>query len=116
MRKRKKGRKFHREKDQRVALLKSLATALILNERIETTEARAKELRSFIENLITKAKKESLSSKKMIYSVLDKKVGQKLIYEIAPLFKDRKGGYTRILKLVPRQSDSSRMALIEFVK
>jgi len=112
----KKGRKFHREKDQRKAFLKSLATALILNERIETTEARAKELKSFIEDLVTKAKKDDLSSKKIIYSILNKKVGQKLIYEIAPFFKDRKGGYTRILKLGPRQRDSSKMALIEFVK
>jgi len=116
MRKRVKGRKFNRKTGPRKALLRTLAAALVLNERIETTEAKAKELRGFIEKLVTIARKGDLASKKRIYEDFNKKIGKKLIDEIAPVFKDRKGGYTRILKLDPRKGDSAKMALIEFIK
>lgn len=116
MRKRVKGRKFNRKTGPRKALLKTLASALVLNERIETTEAKAKELRGFIEKLITRAKKGDLASKKIIYEYFNKKIGKKLIDEIAPVFKERNGGYTRILKLDPRKGDGAKMVLIEFMK
>jgi large subunit ribosomal protein L17 len=116
MRKRKKRGKFGRETGQRKALLKTMASALILKERIKTTEERAKILRSFIEKMITKAKKGDLAAKKTVYSHFNRNVGKKLIDEIAPSFKERKGGYTRIFKLNPRKSDSAKMALIEFIK
>lgn len=115
MRKRNKGKKFGRETGQRKALLKTLASSLILKGRIETTEERAKELRGFIEKIITRARKGDLASKKTVYSYFNRSIGKKLIDEIAPNFKERKGGYTRIFKLNPRKSDGSRMALIEFV-
>lgn len=115
MRKRKKGRKLHRKKDQRKALLKSLAREMILKERIKTTEARAKELRPFIEKLITKAKKQNLSALRVLLSYFDESTAQKLFKEIAPRYKERKGGYTRIIKLGQREGDSAKMAFIEFV-
>ncbi len=116
MRKKKKGRKLKRKKDQRKALLKSLAESLIEYERITTTQAKAKELAPFIEKLITKAKKGGLSQRRQVVKVLSKKSTKKLFDEIAPRYKDRPGGYTRILKLPPRKSDGAKMAIIEFVK
>jgi len=89
---------------------------LIEHERITTTEARAKELAPFIEKLITKAKKGGLSQRRQVARVLSKKSTKKLFNEIAPRYKDRPGGYTRILKLPPRESDGAKMAIIEFVK
>ncbi len=116
MRKKKKGRKLKRKKDQRKALLKSLAESLVEHERITTTQAKAKELAPFIEKLITKAKKGGLSQRREVARVLSKKSTKKLFDEIAPRYKDRPGGYTRILKLPPRKSDGAKMAIIEFVK
>jgi large subunit ribosomal protein L17 len=116
MRKRKKGRKFHRKKDQRKALLKSLAEALVLKERIETTQAKAKELSRFVEKLITKAKKGDLAARREIARFLSKEATKTLVDKIAPRYKERQGGYTRILKLGPRKGDSAKMAIIEFVK
>lgn len=116
MKKRKKGRKLHRKIDQRKALLQSLASSLIENEAITTTSARAKEVRPFIEKLITKSNKKSkLAAKREISKKLPQKITKKLVEEVAPRFQDRPGGYTRILKLGPRKSDSTEMARIEFV-
>ncbi len=108
-------RKFGRESAQRKALLKSLATALIMNGRIKTTEAKAKSLRPEFEKLITKAKKNTVHSKRLVNSVLNKKVAKKLFSEIAPRHASRHGGYTRIIKLGPRKSDGAKMAYIEIV-
>jgi large subunit ribosomal protein L17 len=116
MRKRKRGRKFGREKNQRKALLKAEIRALILNERIKTTEARAKEIRPLTEKFITRAKKNNLASRRLLLRFFSKNVVKKLMEEIAPRFKNKPGGYTRILKLGPRKSDGARMAIIEFVK
>ena len=116
MKKQKKGRKLSRKKDQRKALLKSLATALILKEKIKTTEAKAKEFSGLVEKFITKAKKGDLASIKLLNSFLSEKIVKKLITEIAPRYKERKGGYTRIIKLVPRKSDGAKMAIIELIK
>ncbi len=115
MKKRVKGRKLHRKKDQREALLKSLARELILRERIKTTEARAKELRPFIEKLITKAKKQDLASFRALLSLFDKEIAKKLFKDIALRYKDRPGGYTRIIKLGTRKGDGAKVAIIEFV-
>jgi len=116
MRKRQSGRKFNRESGQRRALLKGLATALILKERIQTTEAKAKEVSSDVEKFITTAKKGDLNSKRRLLRFLAPKVVKKLAGEIAPRYQARHGGYTRVIKLGQRFSDGSKMALIEFVK
>ncbi len=110
-------RKFGRTSNQRRALLKSLALALINHGRIETTEAKAKELRPYVEKLVTKAKDNTVASKRLIVSRLmnRKEESKKLFDEIAPKYKDQKGGYTRIMKLPQRQGDAAKMALIEFV-
>jgi large subunit ribosomal protein L17 len=110
-------RKFGRNKNQRNALLKGLMLSLIAHGKIETTEAKAKELRPFIEKIISKAKIGTLSSKRTIISRLYNKTAEvnKLINEIAPKYKDRDGGYTRISKLPRREGDASKMAIIEFV-
>lgn len=116
MRKRKKGRKLSRNKNQRKALLKALARALILHEKIKTTEAKAKETRSFAEKLITQAKKGDLASKKLLIRFFSPQLVKKMIDELGPRYKERAGGYTRIIKLGPRKSDGARMAIIELVK
>ncbi|KPJ56083.1 50S ribosomal protein L17 [Parcubacteria bacterium DG_74_2] len=116
MRKQKKGRKFSRKKDQRKALLKALIGAVVLREKIKTTEAKAKEAQCFVEKYITKAKKGDLVCRRLLVRYLNKKVVKKLVDEIAPRYKDRQGGYTRIIKLGPRKSDGAKMAIIELVK
>ncbi len=110
-------RKFGRPKNQRNALLKSLALSLIVRGKIKTTEAKAKELRPFMEKLVTMGKTGTLSSNRIVVSRLQnrKPESKKLISEIIPKYADRKGGYTRIMKLPRRKSDGSKMALIEFV-
>jgi len=116
MRKLKHGRKFHRQRDQRKALLKSLVRALLLKEKIRTTEAKAKEVSSLVEKLVTKAKKKGLSTRRLLIKFLSKELAKKLTDEIAPRYKERKGGYTRIIKLGPRRSDGAKMAVIELIK
>lgn len=116
MKKRKKGRKFHRERDLRRALLKSLASSVILKEKIKTTEAKAKEVAPYVEGLITIAKKGDLAARRRLAAVLIPKLVKKLVEEIAPRYKDRKGGYTRIIKLGRRINDGSKTAFIELVK
>ena len=116
MQKRKKRRKLSRESAQRQALLKSLATALILKEKIKTTQAKAKEARIEIEKFITIAKKTDLSSRKRLSQFFAPKVVKKLINEIAPKYQARQGGFTRIIKLGARQTDGAEMAIIELVK
>lgn len=116
MRHHKKNRKFGREKNQRNALLRSLANSLILRQKITTTEAKAKELRKFVEPLVTRARTESLANRR----VLAQRLGSidsaaRLLKLIAPKYKGRAGGYTRVIKLAPRASDRARMAVIEFV-
>ena len=116
MRKIKKGRKFSRKRDQRKALLKTLASALILNNRIRTTEEKAKETCRYIEKFITKAKKGDLNSRRLLAKNFSPKIVKKLIDEIAPLYQERKGGYTRIIKLGRRKSDGAKLAMIELIK
>lgn len=109
-------RKFGREKNQRLALLRSLAEGLLEKGRIKTTAAKAKELRPFVEKLITRARVDNLANRRLLI----KKLGtagrvKKLMTSVAPKYVDRAGGYTRIVKLPPRKSDSAKQALIELV-
>lgn len=116
MKKRKKGRKLSRKSDQRKALLRSLARELFLKEKIKTTEAKAKEVRGFAEKQITKGKTGNLSSRRLLAKNFSPKIVKKIVDELAPRYKERKGGYTRIIKLEPRKSDGAKMAIIELVK
>jgi len=116
MRHSKKDRKFGRKKGQRKAFVKSLLANLILRERIETTFARAKEIKPKIEKLITLAKKQDLAKQRLLISRLPKKAALKLYYEISPRYKERKGGYVRIIKgSKTRKRDQTEMATIEFI-
>lgn len=111
-----KGRKFHRGKGQRNALFKSLINNFILKEKIETTEAKAKEIRPKIEKLITIGKKQNLSVLRILTNRLLKKAALKIYYELSPRYQERKGGYTRIIKSAKiRKNDGAKMAVIEFV-
>lgn len=115
MRHLKKGKKFGRVRKQRQALIKHLANALILNEKIQTTEAKAKTLRPYVEKLITKSKSYNLGVKRELYRVISKTAAKKAIDILGPKYKDKAGGYTRIMKLPPRLSDGAKVAVIEFV-
>lgn len=110
-------RKFGREKNQRNALVNSLALNLIVREKIKTTEPKAKELRPFIEKIITRAKKNDLASRRLVVSKLSnrKKEAKKVFDKLAPKYMNVNGGYTRILKLGARKSDGAKMAIIEFI-
>ena len=116
MKKRKKGRKLSRKRGPRKALLKSLTENLFLNEKIKTTEAKAKELSRLAERFVTKAKKIDLGSRKLLLKELSPEVVKKLEKEIGPRYKERKGGYTRIIKIGSRKSDGAKMAIIELIK
>ena len=110
-------RKFGRDKNQRAALMKGLVLSLIKHGRIETTEAKAKELRPYVEKLITKANIGTLASRRMVISKLYGRTAEanKLIDTVAPKYKGGTGGYTRITKMPRRLGDASKMAVIEFV-
>ena len=109
-------RKFGREKTQRHALLRSLARNLIRDSRIKTTTAKAKELRPYVEKLVTKAKVATVASRRLINSrIMGASETKKLIDTIAPKYMKRAGGYTRIIRLPNRELDGSPMSLIEFV-
>ncbi len=116
MRKRKKGRKLKRTSNQRKALLRSLARELFLRGKIKTTLAKAKEVSVFAQKQITKGKKGGLSAKRLLARNFSKDVVKKITDEIAPRYKTRKGGYTRIIKLEPRKSDGAKIAIIELVE
>ena len=116
MRHKKKGRKLGRKVGNRRALLMNLASQMITHKRIKTTDSKAKELRTYIEPLITLAKKDDLHSRRMLIRKLPKKDIVKTLYdEIAPLYVDRPGGYTRIVKLGYRDNDRAPVSIIEFV-
>jgi large subunit ribosomal protein L17 len=109
-------RKLSRVRKQRKALLKTLAVSLIQREKITTTEAKAKELRSFVEKLITHGKNDDLNSRRLVAGRLGRNYSAtKLFKIIGPKYRERAGGYTRIIKLPNRQSDGSKMAQIELV-
>ena len=119
-------RKLGRTSDQRKAMLRDLATSLIVSERIETTEARAKEVRSVVEKLITLGKKGDLAARRNAAKTLrnveilnedetTQTALQKLFGEIAERYAERQGGYTRILKVGPRRGDGAESVIIELV-
>ena len=116
MRKLNKGRKFSRRIGPRNALLRVLVNNFLLHEKIKTTEAKAKELRSIAEKLITKAKNVNLANRRLLARDLTPDLTKKIIGEIAPRYAERQGGYTRITRLGPRNSDSAKMVIIELVK
>lgn len=123
MRKRKKGRKLSLKRDQRRALLKSLLRALFLHEKIKTTEAKAKEIAPLVDKYITKAKSDlakarsgTLHVRRYLAQTFEAELVKKIIEEIAPRYKERSGGYTRIIKLGQRRKDGARMAIIELLK
>lgn len=110
------GRKFSRERDQRKALMKGLATQLVIHERIETTLPKAKELVPYIEKMITKAKKGDLASRRQVIAGLSThEAAYKLVDEIAPQLTGRDSGHVRVERTQLRLGDGAQMAIIEFV-
>ena len=109
-------RKFGREKKVRTALIRSLAVSLIRDGKIKTTEAKAKELRPFIEKLVSKSRGATLATRRVLIEKIGGKMAvKKLVDDIAPKYEKRTGGYTRITKIAPRAGDAAKMAVIEFV-
>ena len=116
MRHNKTGRKLGRKTAHRKALMSNLASALITNKRIKTTDAKAKELRKYIEPLITFAKKGDLHSRRQVLKkIRHKSIVRELFDNIGPTFSNRNGGYTRIIKLGFRDNDCAPISMIEFV-
>ena len=108
-------RKFGRVRKQRKALLNSLARSVVLLKKIKTTEMKAKEVRPFVEKLITKGKLSNIYARRSIASKIGKEASKTLVDNLSPKYKDQKGGFTRITKLPRRKSDGSKMAIIELI-
>lgn len=109
-------RKLQRTSSHRAALFRNMAAALIKHEQITTTTAKAKELRPYVEKLVTLAKKGGLSNRRLAHSrIMDEAQERKLFEVLGPRYADRNGGYTRIIKAGIRQSDAAPVAVIEFV-
>ena len=117
MRHRSKKKILDRKKAPRKALLRGLATSIILYEKIKTTEAKAKAVKPIVEKLVTTAKKNDLTTRRKLLSVLyHKNAVNKALEVLGPRYQDRPGGYTRIVKLGKRQGDGAEIVQIEFVK
>ncbi|MBT9168163.1 MAG: 50S ribosomal protein L17 [Syntrophomonadaceae bacterium] len=109
-------RKFGRRSGPRCAMLRNLVTSVILAEKIVTTEAKAKQIRSITEKMVTLGKRNDLHARRQALAyILDENAVTKLFESIAPRYEDRQGGYTRIMKLGPRRGDAAPMAILEFV-
>jgi large subunit ribosomal protein L17 len=116
MRHRNHGRKFNRQTAHREALFTNMAIALIENGRIKTTDMKAKELRRFAERLVTLGKRKTLAARRLAFGTLRHEAAvAKLFGELAERFKDRHGGYTRIMKIGHRHGDAAMMSFIEFI-
>ena len=119
MRHQKRGRKFNRTASHRKAMMSNLASALILHKKIQTTDVKGKELRGFVERLVTYAKHGDVHGRRLIQKKIQgkraKQIANILIHDIAPIYEDRKGGYTRLIKLNNRKNDNASISLIEFV-
>lgn len=116
MRHRKAGRKLNRTSSHRLMMLRNMVTSFLEHERIETTEAKAKEVRSLAERLITLGKRGDLHARRQALSVINnKKVVHKLFDEIAPRFTDRNGGYTHIFKTRNRPGDGAALAIVALI-
>ena len=117
MRHRKTGRKLNRNSSHRIALMRSLAISIILHESIKTTLAKAKEIRGFLEPLVTLAKENNVANQRKVYAKLrDKAAVAKLFNKIGPRFAERPGGYLRVIKRGYRSGDKSPIAQVEFMK
>lgn len=109
-------RKLGRDSSARKALLRGIVTSLFQHERIETTEAKAKELRKVADKMLTLAKRGDLHARRQVMAyMMDEDVVKKLFDEVAPKYKERQGGYTRIIKAGVRQGDAAPMVIIELV-
>ena len=119
MRHQKKGRKLNRTASHRKALFSNLAASLVIHKKIRTTEAKGKELRTYVERLVTYAKRGDVHGRRLIQKKIAGKRGKEianiLIHDIAPAYADRQGGYTRQIKLNNRKNDNAPVSLIEFV-
>ncbi len=119
MRHQKKGRKLNRTASHRKALFSNLAASLVIHKKIRTTDAKGKELRTYIERLVTYAKRGDLHGRRLIQKRITGKRGKEianiLIHDIAPAYADRHGGYTRLIKLNNRKNDNAPVTLIEFI-
>ena len=119
MRHQNKGKKFNRTASHRKALFSNLASSLVLHKKITTTNAKGKELRSYVERLVTYAKKGDVHGRRLIQKRIPGKRGREianiLIHDIAPVYTDRQGGYTRLIKLNNRKNDNAPVSLIEFI-
>ena len=119
MRHQKRGRKFNRTASHRKAMMSNLASALILHKKIQTTDVKGKELRGFVERLVTYAKHGDVHGRRLIQKIIQGKRGKQianiLIHDIAPIYEDRNGGYTRLIKLNNRKNDNASVSLIEFI-
>ncbi len=116
MRHRKSGRKLGRNSSHRKAMFRNMATSLVRHETIRTTLPKAKELRRVVEPLITLAKEDNVAKRRLAFDRLrDKEAVGKLFTDLGPRFKDRPGGYLRILKTGPRPGDAAPMAIVQLV-
>ena len=119
MRHQKKGRKLNRTASHRKALFSNLAASLVIHKKIRTTDAKGKELRTYIERLVTYAKRGDVHARRLIQKRITGKRGKEianiLIHDIAPAYADRHGGYTRLIKLNNRKNDNAPVTLIEFI-
>ena len=119
MRHQKKGRKLNRTASHRKALFRNLAASLVIHKKIRTTDAKGKELRTYIERLVTYAKRGDVHGRRLIQKRIAGKRGKEianiLIHDIAPVYADRHGGYTRLIKLNNRKNDNASVSLIEFI-
>jgi large subunit ribosomal protein L17 len=116
MRHQKAGRKFGRSTAHRKAMSRNLVTALLDHGRIETTEAKGKELRRWVERIITTAKTDNVAARRAVDAVVEsREVSERLFTKLMPRAKERPGGYTRVLKMGPRQGDGAPMVLVELV-
>lgn len=110
------GRKFGRKKEPREMMLRNLASSILIYEKVKTTEAKAKTVRSLVEKIITIAKEENLTARRKLIEILPQKMAIKKSMDIlGKKYKDRKGGYTRIIKLGVRSGDGANIVQIELV-
>ena len=112
----KRGRKFGRKRKVRRGFLRSILNNFVSKGKIKTTEARAKEIKPLVEKMISRARIDSVSNRRFLSKILEPEQIRKIFKEIAPGYKERKGGYARIIKLYRRKGDASPMAIIELIK
>jgi large subunit ribosomal protein L17 len=110
------GSKFKRDVDERKALFKGLMSSLVLNEKIETTEPKAKAIKAEVDKLVTRAKKDQVLARKLLSSKLNTEALEKMIKDVAPRFANRQGGYTRMTRLGKRFGDDATMVVMEWTE